>query len=244
MHLLAVAIDHVHALGPRHVHMVLAVVHVNAVGTEMHVAAALLFEVDAFGAPDTGSPGTGSAGIGSSVGIGVGATDIARPLAHFRSLWRSGPLCDDDGSARAARLHAVGGLEGHVIFDGFVHVQKLIQRHPVELRQGNEVVGVGRRLRALPLGYGLARNAQLLRQGLLRQPRKLPACGQALGDFHVHDVLPFFCDCLPKTPWSLPKTPPPRNQFALSFPAIIGCGDDERGECPSDHRTHGGIRIR
>ena len=233
-----------HALGPGHVHMVLAVVHVNATGPEVHLAAALLFEVDAFGAPDTGSPGTGSAGIGSSVGIGVEATATARPLAHFRSLWRSGPFCDDDGSARAARLRAVGGLEGHVVLNGFVHVQKLIQRHPVELRQGNEVVGVGRRLGALPLGNGLARHAQLLRQGLLRQPCKLPACSQALGNFDIHGVLPFFCDYLSKTPWSLPKTSLPRNQFALSFSAIIGCGSAELGQYPSSHHTHGSIRAR
>ena len=224
--------------------MVLAVVHVNAVGTEMHVAAALLFEVDAFGAPDTGSPGTGSAGIGSSVGIGVGATATARALAHFRSLWRSGPFCDDDGSARAARLRAVGGFEGHIILDGLIHIQKLVQRHSVELRQSDEVVGVGRRLGALPLGYGLARNAQFLRQGLLRQSRKPPARGQALGNFDIHGVLPFFCDCLSKTPWSLPKTSLPRNQFALSFSAIIGCGSAELGQYPSSHHAHGSIRAR
>ena len=72
---------------------------------------------------------------------------------------------------------------------------------------------------------------------LLKQARA------ALGDFDIHGVLPFFCDGLPKTLGAY-RNSPPRNQFALSFPAIIGCGDDELGECPSDHRTHDGIRIR
>ena len=202
--------------------MVLAVVHVNATGPEVHLAAALLFEVNALGC--------------------LGITCIANATTLWRSrLFRS---FRDDNPARATRFRAVGGLEGHVVFDGFVHVQKLIQRHAVELRQGNEVVGVGRRLGALPLGNGLARHAQLLRQGLLRQSRKPPARGQALGNFDIHGVLPFFCDCLSKTPWSLPKTSLPRNQFALSFSAIIGCGSAELGQYPSSHHTHGSIRAR
>ena len=124
VHLFAVAVDHVHALGPGHVHMVLAVVHVNATGPEVHLAAALLFEVNALGC--------------------LGITCIANATALWRSrLFRS---FRDDNPARATHFRAVGGLKGHIILDGLVHVQKLVQRHPVELRQGNEVVGVRRRL--------------------------------------------------------------------------------------------------
>ena len=93
--------------------------------------------------------------------------------------------------SRRALGSAVDGLERHVVAHLVVHIQQLVERHAVELCERDEVVGVGRRLRALPLRHSLARHAQLLRERFLRQSRLLATRRQALGDLDVHGSEPF-----------------------------------------------------
>ena len=86
---------------------------------------------------------------------------------------------------------AAGRLERHVVPYFVVHVQKVVQRQAIELRERDEVVGVGGRFGPLPLRHGLPRHAQPLRERFLRQPRLFPTRRQALRDLYVHGSEPF-----------------------------------------------------
>ena len=162
VHFLALlGVFHVHAVAPRHVHVLVSILHVNPAGTDVHLA--LL---------------AGRCGFGSARRIGGRWRGICR--GSRRSLLLG-----------LALSGAIGRLERDVVADLFVDVQQIVQRQTVQLSQRDEVVGVGGRLGALPLRHGLPRHAQTRGKRLLRKPRLLAALGQALRDLYVHGVLPF-----------------------------------------------------
>ena len=158
MHLVALlGVFHVHAVAPRNVNVVVAVEHVDAAQPDAHL------RLLAVGGPRLRSIRAARSPLG-------GGRRFRAALSRRRGSTRSSSRRRlRRAGGRRALGGAVDGLERHVVAHLVVHIQKLVERHAVELRECDEVVGVGRRLRALPLRHGLARHAQLLRERFLRQ---------------------------------------------------------------------------
>ena len=66
-------------------------------------------------------------------------------------------------------------------------VEQLVERHAVETCEGDEVVGVGRGLGALPLRDGLAAHAELGGEGFLREAGLPAEVGEPVCNLCVHD---------------------------------------------------------
>ena len=182
MHLIAPrAVVHAHALAPRHVHVVAAIEHMNAARAYFHLGRSR----DGIGR-DIGRSGAGHGGRAASASRGSARRSTARratcttharsPNAHAAraaSANRPAAMAGAPRPARSAARHAASN--GHVVFYVVVHVQKVVERHAVKLRERNEVVGVRRRLRALPFRHRLPRQPPAAPPA---PPAKAPpACG-------------------------------------------------------------------
>ena len=148
-------------------------------------------------------PSAGSTGLSRGRSRRREASRRRSGRAHFhdhfwhvgRLSWRRsrrfGPRRSRQGRLRRSsglgfhRFGALLGLKAHIVGHLGAHTQKLIQGHLVQVGQGNKVSHIGRRLGALPLGNGLARQPQLLGQPLLGEPALTAQFGKALGDFDV-----------------------------------------------------------
>ena len=91
-----------------------------------------------------------------------------------------GGCCGSRGSL--ARLDLGGGgtvgrLERHVVGDVRLHAHELVERDAVQVGERDEVARVGRRLGALPLRHGLARQPQPRGQLLLAEALLAPHLG-------------------------------------------------------------------
>jgi hypothetical protein len=102
------------------------------------------------------------------------------------------------------RFGALLRLVAHVFLNFGAHAQQLVERHAVQIGQGNEVPHIGRRLGPFPFGNGLARQPQLLGQALLGKAALTAQLGKALGNLHVHHgslSCPACGHCSPFTLW-------------------------------------------
>ena len=73
-----------------------------------------------------------------------------------------------------------------VIASALLSEDKLVERHAVYLRQGDQIICIGARLTALPLGDRLARNAELLGKLLLREVILFSQFNKSVSCFNCH----------------------------------------------------------
>ena len=182
------------AVAPRYMHVVIAVEHMDAVESDVHLFRSALARPPgprpAFAVGRRSVFGRSGGSRSASRGIGCArrlrcarkpsgarwhaGTGSAREPLKVRSA-RNGALC------RTVRL-----LELDIFLDASVYVQKVVERNPVQLREGNKVIGIGRRLGSLPFRNRLPGNPELFRQAFLGKPRFLTPCREALRDLYVH----------------------------------------------------------
>lgn len=77
-------------------------------------------------------------------------------------------------------------LKLDIVLDLIARIEQLIQTHTIELGERNQVLGIGRALRALPFADRLARQSQLSCQPFLTKAFAAAKVGEPLRSFYIH----------------------------------------------------------
>ena len=81
---------------------------------------------------------------------------------------------------------AVLVLKFDIVLDLVARIEQLVQTHAIELGKRDQVLGIGRALRALPFTDRLARQTQLSRQPFLAKALAAAKVGEPLRSFYIH----------------------------------------------------------
>ena len=92
------------------------------------------------------------------------------------------PLC----RLGLALTSAVLVLKLDIVLDLIARIEQLVQGHAIELSKRDQVLGIGRTLRALPFTDRLARQPQLSRQPFLTKAFAAAKVGEPLRSFYIH----------------------------------------------------------
>ena len=106
------------------------------------------------------------------------------------------------GSLRRLGLALAGAvliLKLDIVLDLVARIEQLVQTHTIELGERDQVLGIGRALRALPFTDRLARQSQLSRQSLLAKALAAAKVGEPLRSFYIHG-----------SSYAMPAVPPDR----------------------------------
>lgn len=139
-------------------------------------------------------------GLGGLGGLGCGGVGLLILHCLRRGLGRLG-LCSRRsrlgcGNARllGCRLRLLFGgcvailrLVDYIVFQILIEAEQLVERHAVQLCERNEISGVGRRFRALPLRYRLAGQSEPFGKLFLAVALLASQLCEALGDLDVHE---------------------------------------------------------
>ena len=85
-----------------------------------------------------------------------------------------------------ALASAVLVLKLDIVLDLIARIEQLVQAHAIELGERDQVLGIGRALRALPFTDRLARQPQLSRQAFLAKTLAATKVGEPLRSFYIH----------------------------------------------------------
>ena len=97
---------------------------------------------------------------------------------------------------------AVLVLKLDIVLDLIARIEQLVQAHAIELGERDQVLGIGRALRALPFTDRLARQPQLSRQPFLAKTFAATKVGEPLCSFYIHG-----------SSYVMPAVPPDRFLF-------------------------------
>ena len=103
---------------------------------------------------------------------------------------------------------AVLVLKFDIVLDLGARIEQLVQAHTIELGERNQILGIGRALRALPFTDRLTREAQPSRQALLAKALTAAKIGEPLCSFYIHG-----------SSYLMPAVPPDR--FVLKAPCTV-----------------------
>ena len=85
-----------------------------------------------------------------------------------------------------ALTSAVLVLKLDIVLDLIARIEQLVQAHAIELGERDQVLGIGRALRALPFTDCLARQSQLSCQPFLAKAFASAKVGEPLRSFYIH----------------------------------------------------------
>ena len=94
---------------------------------------------------------------------------------------------------------AVLVLKLDIVLDLIARIEELVQTHAIEFGERDQVLGIGRTLRALPFTDRLARQPQLSRQPFLAKTIAATKVGEPLRSFYIHG-----------SSYAMPAVPPDR----------------------------------
>ena len=81
---------------------------------------------------------------------------------------------------------AVLVLKLDIVLDLVTRIEQLVQAHAIEFGERDQVLGIGRALRAFPFTDRLARQPQLSRQPFLAKTLAATKVGEPLRSFYIH----------------------------------------------------------
>ena len=77
-------------------------------------------------------------------------------------------------------------LKLDIVLNLIARIEQLVQAHTIELGERDQVLGIGRALRALPFTDCLARQSQLSCQPFLAKTLAATKVGEPLRSFYIH----------------------------------------------------------
>ena len=125
------------------------------------------------------APRINAAGRMGEVGI---ATELFLTHDAGRAVELAGALC----RLGLALAGAVLVLKLDIVLDLIARIEQLVQAHAIEFGERDQVLGIGRALRALPFTDRLARQPQLSRQPFLAKTLAATKVGEPLRSFYIH----------------------------------------------------------
>ena len=93
------------------------------------------------------------------------------------------------GALRGLGLALTGAvlvLKLDIVLDLVARIEQLVQAHAIEFGERDQVLGIGRALRALPFTDRLARQSQLSCQPFLTKAFAAAKVGEPLRSFYIH----------------------------------------------------------